>query len=351
VILVMTRKRSSRMKKIKGTQTNLAPVVAELRALTKAMCPKMTRKPRGSMRPTLMTPMRYIQALQNPFHPESAGAKIPNFDGTPSFTYASKDLFTVSSDAAGYSGGALYFFSPFTRNYVTTNTAGNFVLNGATQTPWSDSTALLSISNITAQRVVAGGLKITNLLSLAGTNPASGRLVIAPVSSAQLNALVLTVGAPFTEATVRKLPGAMVIPLAALAASEDPVFGLSGPLDPSSFAYLNPTAGPSTNNINANNVCYVYTVTGAPNSVNILEIEMVCHWEILPVFANATLCTAGIQSNAGIIDRAMDFMQTHDLISFGRSALEGGAGMAFDYVTQIAKQQVRRAATPRLDYY
>jgi len=279
---------------------------------------------------------KYFNAIVDPFHPDSSGVKVPDFDGTPTFTLASKDIFSVSSDASGYIGGILFYGQADAR-YIApaTLTSGTITYgNGTGSVAWSDYTSgLLSTANATTCRCVAGGFKITNLLSLAGSTAASGRLVIAPISSSLATKIVSASGS-YTEATLRKQPGAQVIPLAALAASSSAVTGVTGPMDPTGLCYIQPDFTFTTAyNDQPEFVQYAYIVTGAPASVSTLEIETVTHWEVCPVMSNGSLCTPAIESSTGMMDKVMNYLQEADLIQWGSNA--------FNYVSQMIENQQR----------
>jgi len=300
-------------KKNKSKNKSQGQLVTSLNKLAGALkTPKTTfvSNPRK-----LVPPGRYLQALRFPFADQSAGVKIPDYDGNPSFTVASKDVIQISTDSAGYAGGVLQFGTP-SRVALTSfsNTAGTITLTGGTATAWSDySGGVLSGSNSIAARVVAGGFRITNLMSLAGSSPAAGRLIIAPVSNLQLFNI-----ASFTESTLRKLPGCMVVPLTALAASCEPVYGITAPLDPSAFCYNSTSRILSgVANDDPQLLSYLYMVVGAPPSPNTaLEIEMMCHWEALPQLVNAVLCTVGIESSNSTLEKAFNWVQQHNPITW-----------------------------------
>jgi len=274
-----------------------------------AMVPKRVNPTRS-----LISPARYLKALQDPFAESSAGVKVPDFDGNPSFTLASKDVGTFTTDSAGYAGGAIVYGAPY-RAFVTSasNTSGTITLTAGTATPWTDqASGLLTSSNAVSTRMVAGGFRLTNLASLAGSAPASGRMIIAPVSTSQYYST-----ASFTESTLRKIPGCLVVPLAGLAASHVPIVGLSRPLDPSAFCYETPGRNfTGLGNDDPQFVSYLWMVVGAPNSTTILECETVAHWEVLPSLANAVLTTAGATSSYTTLERAFNWAQENSPVSW-----------------------------------
>jgi len=320
---------------------SVQPIVAEIRKLSLALIPSKPRPKRVVNRPKLIASARYLQALQNPFHADVAGVKVPDFDGNLSFTVASKDLFSISSDANGYSGGAIVYFDPAIRNVVSaSNTLGAVTLNLGTLTAWTDFTGQLAVTQAIGSRLVAGGFRITNLMSIAGTAAASGRLVIAPISEVMLSALLA--GGTYTEALLRKQPGCLVIPLSALAAAEDPVVGYTGPLDPSAQNYIGTNIVLLPNVDQPNFVNFIYLVTGAPPSIPILEIESVAHWEALPNLTNGSLVTAGIVSDISMMDRAYNYMQTTDAITW--------AGKAYNFVAQASENYQLRHRFDMLNY-
>jgi hypothetical protein len=178
---------------------------------------------------------------------------------------------------------------------------------------------LIGTTQASNDRVVAGGFRISNLLSLAGTNPAAGRLVIAPVPNS--TTVPLYTAGTYTEATLRKQPGCIVIPLAGLAASNHPVVGITAPLDPSAMCY---TPANQTFTFVANDgpnmLSFVYIVTGAPVSLAVLEVEQVSHWEVLPRMVYASLATESIESSYTILDRAANWFSSQDPISWAETA-------------------------------
>jgi len=272
----------------------------------------------GAMHRTSMltSPHQYLIAMRDPFHPEAAGVKLPDYDGNPSFTVASKDVLLVEVNATGYAGGYLQFGTTG-RNQVQAlpaNAGPSTDMFGGNAHAWSDYTSgLLSSSNSVASRLIAGGIKISNLLSIAGSQAAQGRLLIAPVSNAAVyNTRYLT------ESLLRKQPGAMVIPLAALAASAEPVVCLTRPLDPSAHCYFPP--GLNLTGVADNDpqfLSFAFMVVGAPSLSIPLEVEMVAHWEVLPILANAVLTTPGVQASHKVMEEAVNEGQLQDPVMFG----------------------------------
>jgi hypothetical protein len=288
-------------------------LTSTLSKLANALEPKKTKPYRVAANRKLAPAGKYLSALKDPFAENVCGVKIPDFDGNPSFTLASKDVLQIITDSSGYAGGALIYGSA--RNLVVSasNTVGVITMTGGSPSTWTDvSTGLLQTSNANASRHVAGGFKMTNLLSLAGSNPASGRLIIAPVSTFQF----YNTGS-FTESTLRKLPGCVVIPLAGLAASNVPVFGSVRPLDPSAFTYTAPNrvySGVANDDPQLTN--FFYMVVGAPASSSIIEIETVAHWEVLPTLTNAVLSTVGTASSYSTMEAAFNWAQENNPISW-----------------------------------
>jgi len=267
-----------------------------------------------SKKPQLSDPKAYIRALLNPFSPNAAGVKIPDFDGTPSFTLCSKDIFAISTNSVGSACGFLSYITPVRRNIVgTATTAVATLTTGAVWSSWSDYSGLLSTAQTSAVRVVAGGFRITSNMSSAGLQAAQGRIVIAPIP----NGLFYDT-ATATEAQLRKQKGAVVIPLSALTMSNQPVQGATRPLDPSAYCYLSADyLLTGVGNDDPQNLGFVYFVVGAPVTLDsFLEVEMVCHWEVLPRLDNATLVTPGVASSHSTIDEAMNVSQTSDPIDW-----------------------------------
>jgi len=271
----------------------------------------------GKLRASMLTsPHQYLIAMRDPFHPEAAGVKLPDFDGNPSFTVASKDVFLLRVNDAGYGGGYIQFGTSG-RNQVQAleaNAGATVDMNGGTAHAWSDYTSgLLNPGNSVASRMIAGGLKISNLLSIAGNQAAQGRLLIAPVSNAAVyNTRYLT------ESLLRKQPGAMVIPLAALASSAVPVVCLTRPLDPSAHCYFPPglhLTGVADNDPQF--LSFAFLIVGAPALSLPLEVEMVAHWEVLPVLANAVLTTPGVESSTKVMETAVNEGQLQEPVQFG----------------------------------
>lgn len=271
----------------------------------------------GKLRASMLTsPHQYLIAMRDPFQPEAAGVKLPDYDGNPSFTVASKDVFLLQVNAAGYGGGYIQFGTSG-RNQVQAleeNAGATVDMHGATAHAWSDYTSgLLNPSNSVASRMITGGLKISNLLSIAGSQAAQGRLLIAPVSNAAVfNTRYLT------ESLLRKQPGAMVIPLAALATSAVPVVCLTRPLDPSAHCYFPP--GLNLTGVADNDpqfLSFAFLIVGAPALSLPLEVEMVAHWEVLPVLANAVLTTPGVESSTKVMETAVNEGQLQEPVQFG----------------------------------
>lgn len=295
-------------------QPNLASAITALsRTLARPVAPQ---KP--VYKPRLQPASRYLASLLNPFAPTSAGVKLPDFDSNPSFTLASKDVVQISTDSYGYAGG-VFWVGISGRKWTTSasNTGGTVTLTSGTNYDWNDSNSgLLSGSNCNGVRLVTGGIRLTNLLSASGSNAASGRLIIAPLSNAQVFDT-----ATFVEGDLRKQPGCLVIPLAGLAASSAPVEAVAAPLDPSAFMYVNPNRSPTgVANDDPQFTSFVYLIVGAPASSMLLEAECVANWEALPMISNATLCTPGVESSTSTLEKAFNWVQTHNPISWETAA-------------------------------
>jgi hypothetical protein len=326
-------KRRNRSKK-----TSSENLSQSLNKLAVALKPKQKPSFKVNVQRSLISPARYLQALKDPFSEISSGVKVPDFDGNPSFTLASKDVAQFTTDAAGYAGGVIVYGGPTRAFYYSaSNTAGTITLSGGSSVAWSDQTSgLLTTSNAYSARLVAGGFRITNLLSLAGNTPASGRLIVAPVSNVQY----FSTGS-FTESALRKIPGCMVIPLAALAASHLPVIGVTRPLDPSAFCYLPVNRSFSgVANDDPQFTSFLWMVVGAPASTTILECETAAHWEVLPVLTNAVLTTAGTTSSYSTLERAFNWAQENSPLTWDNAyTFADYAQTAFGYVPNPLRLQ------------
>jgi len=258
--------------------------------------------------------------LRTPFQPQLR-SKVPDFDGNPSFTVASKDLYNITTDANGAAAGVIQFGYGITRNFNAASiVAGVATLYGGAFSSWDDYTGMISSTAASASRVVTGGFKLNNLLSLAGTTAASGRMVIAPIGNFAAVTLESSGGGTFTEATLRKQPGCIVIPLAGLAASHHPVVGSTAPLDPSALCYTKAAQALTTvGNDGPNMLNFIYLITGAPASVAAVEVEQVCHWEVLPTLAYGSLASDPIESSATIMDRAVNWFSQQDPIRWAET--------------------------------
>lgn len=281
---------------------------------------KKTSKPKNVYNVSLTPARKYLDAIRDPFHPSSAGVKVPDFDGNPSYTLAAKDAYQITTDVNGAAGGVCVFGFPYYASSTGSVAAGTVTLNGGAVRAWSDYTGLLATTTCVAQRTVCGGLRFQNLMSLAGTNAAQGRLIIAPVSEPNVAALI-SVGVTYTESSLRKMPGAMVIPLAALAASHIPVVCSSAPLDPSAMCYVaSSTSLQLLYNDSPNHVNFVYLVVGGPASQAVLEVEQVGHYEALPQLAYGPLATESIEADPGIMATAFNWISRQDPIEWGHIA-------------------------------
>lgn len=269
----------------------------------------------GRLNDHLSNPRQYVLAVLDPFAPEAVGVKLPDFDGNASFTVTSRDDLSISANALGAAGVLLQFgVSGRNQTQSITATSTQFTTVGAANAAWSDYTSgMLSSTNSVASRMISGGIRITNILSLAGTTAAQGRLIIAPIP----NYTVYNTGT-FTESSIRKLPGSTVISLAALAASSEPVCCYSRALDPSAYSYVQP--GYTLTGI-ANDdpqfTSFVLMVVGAPASSTPLIIEMVAHWEVLPVLTQAALTTPAMRSSQRTIEEAHNISEVMEPITVG----------------------------------
>jgi hypothetical protein len=307
------KKKSTKKNKNVSQVDKLAGIIAKL---VTAGPPRAARSQSMniSKKPQLSDPKAYIRALLDPFNPTSAGVKIPDFDGTPSYTLCSKDIFSISTNAVGSACGFFGFVTPVRRNLVgTATTTTGTLTTGSTWASWSDYSGLLATTQASATRVVAGGFRITSNMSAAGLQAAQGRIIIGPIS----NGLFFDT-ATVTEAQLRKQKGSVVIPLSALTMSSKPVQGATRPLDPSAYCYLGPDYTlTGVGNDDPQLLGFVYLVVGAPVTLDsFLEVEMVCHWEVIPRLDNATLVTPGVASSHSTIDEAMNVSQTEDPIDW-----------------------------------
>jgi hypothetical protein len=317
----MTRKKANNKKNNGKAQGETSRAIARALKKNQGVSPPGGRT--FGYKTKLIPASRYINAIRNPFSAEAAGVKVPDFDGNPSFTVASKDLYTIATNSDGNAGWIMNFGFPSSRNVVAASitTPGVVTIYNGTTTAWTDYTGLLSATNSVTSRSVVGGFKINNLCSLAGSTAAQGRLVIAPVSANLANYIINTNASTYSEAQLRRMPGAMVIPLASLAASGKPVWGISGPLDPTALTYFIPGISISTSyNDCPNNIAYMCVVIGGPASTSILEVEQITHWEALPQLATGSLATSGTTISYAALEQAMNFVQSGDLLHYAENA-------------------------------
>lgn len=311
----MARRNKSRAAKMKNkAQPNLASAIT---ALTRSLAPPVARQ-KTVYKPRLQPASRYLASLLDPFAATSAGVKLPDFDSNPSYTVASKDVVQITTDTYGYAGGVFWQgISGRKWTVSASNTGGTVTLTGGTNYNWNDANSgLLTVANCNGIRLVTGGIRLTNLLSVSGNNAASGRLILAPLSNAQVYDT-----ASFAEGDLRKQPGCMVIPLAALAASSAPVEAVAAPLDPSAFCYVGSNRTPTgVANDDPQFTSFVYMIVGAPASSILMEVECVANWEALPMISNATLCTPGVESSTTILEKAFNWVQTNNPISWESAA-------------------------------
>lgn len=257
----------------------------------------------------------YETAVIDPFDPRALGAKVPDFDSNPSYTICSKDLWTITADANGFAGNVLFFSTPQVRNVGTSSiTGGNFAFGGS-RFGWSDLGGTISTTTVSGIRLVGGGLRISNLLSSAGSTAASGRLIIAPASASTLTALVIGSGS-VSESTARRLPGAKVYSLASLASSSDSPVGHSGALDPSAHCYVIPTMDlTSTANDFPNHMGYILLVVGVAAGSTCIEVEQIAHWEVLPTPASASLANGSAMASVSMLERVSNLVSNIDWVT------------------------------------
>jgi len=285
---------------------------AKLRAGTRTRTKDVFGRPSG----LLSNPRQYVLAVIDPFAPEAVGVKLPDFDGNASFTVTSRDDLSISVNAVG-AAGALLQFGASGRNQTQsiTATATQFTTVGAQNSAWSDYTSgMLASTNSVASRMISGGIRISNILSLAGATAAQGRLIIAPLP----NYTVYNTGT-FTESSIRKLPGSVVIALAALAASSEPVCCYSRALDPSAYSYVQPGYTlTGTANDDPQFTSFVLMIVGAPANTTPLIVEMVAHWEALPVLAQAALTSPAMRSSQRVMEEAHNISEVMEpIVSHG----------------------------------
>lgn len=266
----MVRVKNARKKQ--GTQPKQAPKKSK------------ARKPRNAL-PQNITNHPYALARLDPFNPNAAGAKVPDFDNNPSCAASFRMQASFTANASGNMARVITFWPNETykdcawdttnlRWYMPSASGVSLPQTGQMFSGWDECVGL---------RIVGAGIQFRSPLN---GNNVSGRVSFVPMSLSEIrlfNGIAVNGGYSPSEFQVRK--GAQTKDLSQLVAGSEVTF-VSSALDPTAFIYTDPAQSLFSLTMDSgdspNILGLVVCIEGAPANVTVLDATIIVHYEWLP---------------------------------------------------------------------
>lgn len=261
--------------------------------------------------------LAYRAARRNPFLPEAAGAKVIDFDNNFSSTCRSDYERTFPAVAATFTSG---FVQP-TRTNSSSNGVATWIVTDAASSTSSDtvldfthvncttfdeaaSTGPIGTTLCSEARMVGGGVRFEYR---GADSVCSGELTVAPITQNQFQTYAWNSATEVSVSLLRKVPGAIVVPLSTLKNSSAVMRFVS--LDYTSYTYCSG----AIQNTGWTGVCYA--VSGGPSATGYLRATCVAHWEMIPRGLNLAGATPPAKPSPRAIEREQIFDSNIDSVS------------------------------------